>query len=56
MTLLPHNFVDQTDVQAVAGAMAMLVAQPEQFIVSRSGFFSWDDVAARTDSVYNSIL
>lgn len=56
MPLLPHNFVDQTDVDAVVKALSNVFERPERFIVSRKGFFSWDDVAARTDKVYNSIL
>lgn len=56
MTLEPHNFVDQTDVDAVVRAMQMAFEQPERFIVRKAGFFSWDEVASRTDKVYSSLF
>nr|MBF0685015.1 glycosyltransferase family 4 protein [Pseudomonas sp.] len=54
--LEPHNFVDQTNIRAVASAFAMVFAKPEMFVVRRSGFLSWEQVAAKTQDVYRSIL
>jgi len=56
MKLAPHNFVDQQDAKAIVAAFGAAFAHPEMFVVSRSGFLSWDEVAARTGKVYQAIL
>jgi glycosyltransferase involved in cell wall biosynthesis len=56
MPLPECSFVNQTDIHAMATAFTLISDQPELFVVDRSGFLSWDDVAARTDEVYRAVL
>lgn len=56
MNLLPGNFVDQNNVDSIVAAFRVAIVQPESFVVGRSGFLSWDDVAVRTGEVYRAVL
>jgi glycosyltransferase involved in cell wall biosynthesis len=56
MNLSARNFVDQNDVGAIVAAFRDAVVRPQSFVVGRSGFLAWDDVAERTGEVYRAIL
>ncbi|MBE7731963.1 glycosyltransferase family 4 protein [Devosia faecipullorum] len=56
MPLMPENFVDRHDVDAIVAAFKAALTNPERFVVNRAGFLNWDDVARKTNSVYLAIL
>jgi len=50
-----HHFA-VGDEAAQARALEAAIAEPHRFVADRTGFSTWDDVAAKTVGVYESVL